>query len=423
MSILSGQETANSEHSRITADLRRRIGEGHWLPGAVIPGRRHLAAEYGVAPGTLERAIIPLLAEGILRADDRRGTFVADSVGALKASAKQPAPAFDSQPASGHDGGTIGIVGSLYGPGSLGIGQNDHWIREIVSAMEHVFAEAGRHTNLFNRVPHLAAGPVPLEESLREACSEPGLAGLAIISFDLEPSVVENAYRVVEGRSFPVVSVLAGALSLPVPHVLYDNHRDGYLAADHLLRQGYRKITVLSPDRAGWAEERLDGIRAAAARAGLTPADVTVLRGADLPWRVDDDPMEHAEDAIELELRGGWKPDGPIICASDMVAIVLMDMLAEHGYAVGSEIPIIGFDDHELSRVKGLSTMRPPLHAMGREAARLILAGMEGKSDGRQVRLCSRLIPRRSTAPGRGLEMASGPRLGASPPARTALIG
>jgi LacI family transcriptional regulator len=107
--------------------------------------------------------------------------------------------------------------------------------------------------------------------------------------------------------------------------------------------------------------------------------------------------MEIAARAIEIAFEGGWKPSGPIVCASDMVAIVLMDMLSERGYKAGSEIPILGFDDHELSRDVGLTTMRPPMRAMGAEAARLLLAGPEGQLNGCQIRLCSQLIPRSST--------------------------
>lgn len=393
-----------SEHSRITESLRQRIRNGDWAPGCVIPGRRHLAAEYKVAPATMERAIVPLLADGTLRADDRRGTFVAETTAQVTSTAA-PTPegvlvggriAQRLAPPS-YRQGPIAIVASLYAPDCRDIGQNDHWIREIVGALENELAEHGRYTAFVNRVPRHALEPVRLRESLEQAVSDETLSGLALISFDLTRDEIEEAYDIVSRYRFPVVSVVSEALSLPVPHIMLDNHRAGFQAGQYLLERGHRNLTVLLPERASWAEERLAGIHAAASRARLAPDSITVLRGEDQAWTYNGEPMEIAARAIELAFEGGWKPNGPVVCATDMVAIVLMDMLSERGYKVGSEIPVLGFDDHELSRDVGLTTMRPPMRAMGAEAARLLLAGPESHLNGCQIRLCSKLIPRSST--------------------------
>lgn len=403
-----------SGHSRVTDALRQRITSGDWAPGAAIPGRRHLAKEYGVSPATIERAIVPLLADGTLRADDRRGTFVAESVTSAPALAPvpasvpvhRPARVHDEAPVGGFHLGPVAIVAPLYAPDCRDVGQNDQWVRDVVGAMENELAEHGRHTVFINRVPRHSPEPLPLQDSLRQALEDPSLSGLAMISFDLEPWQIEEAYEVLGRCRFPVVSVVSGPLSLPVPHVVLDNHRAGFQAARFLLDRGHRTLTAILPERAGWSEERLGGIRAAVERARLPQESVHVIRGDDVPWDYNRDPMEVAARAINKAFEGGWKPLGPVLCASDMVALVLMDALTERGYSVGSEVPVLGFDDHEFSRDSGLTSMRPPTRAMGVEAARLLLAGEESRSNGCQVRLCSKLIPRKSTAAAPGAHRA-----------------
>jgi DNA-binding GntR family transcriptional regulator len=59
--------------------LRGEINRGIWPAGSMLPSRRDLAKEYGVSSLTVDRAVTRLIAEGILRADDRRGTFVTSS--------------------------------------------------------------------------------------------------------------------------------------------------------------------------------------------------------------------------------------------------------------------------------------------------------------------------------------------------------
>jgi DNA-binding GntR family transcriptional regulator len=58
-------ESPLAEYQRIEVELRRMIDEGHWMKGAMLPGRRDLARQHSVSLVTLDRAIGPLLADGI----------------------------------------------------------------------------------------------------------------------------------------------------------------------------------------------------------------------------------------------------------------------------------------------------------------------------------------------------------------------
>jgi GntR family transcriptional regulator len=64
-------------HHQVKEDLLLKIHAGVWLPGSETPSEAHLCAHYGVSRGTLRRALGELAADGYLRRERGRGTFVA----------------------------------------------------------------------------------------------------------------------------------------------------------------------------------------------------------------------------------------------------------------------------------------------------------------------------------------------------------
>ncbi|MFI9011208.1 TetR/AcrR family transcriptional regulator C-terminal domain-containing protein [Actinosynnema sp. NPDC053489] len=75
---------ATPRYPDIVADLRRRIERGELPPGAKVPSTRRIAAEWGVAMATAAKALTTLAQEGLVRAEPRSGTVVAE---------RRPAPA------------------------------------------------------------------------------------------------------------------------------------------------------------------------------------------------------------------------------------------------------------------------------------------------------------------------------------------
>ncbi len=68
--------TGLSRYGALAAELRQRIVEGHWPPGSALPAEQRLAAEHGVALGTLRQALGVLAEEGLVERRHGRGTFV-----------------------------------------------------------------------------------------------------------------------------------------------------------------------------------------------------------------------------------------------------------------------------------------------------------------------------------------------------------
>ena len=99
-------------------------------------------------------------------------------------------------------------------------------------------------------------------------------------------------------------------------------------------------------------------------------------------------------------LLAGEAPFTAVCAANDLLALGAMQRLAELGIDVPAEVSVAGFDDIPTAAMAtpGLSTVRLPLHEIGRRAfgyAERLLAGGEPAAEV----LPTELVMRGSTAP------------------------
>ena len=59
-------------------DLRKRIEAGEWSPGTKLPSIRELAAEYEIAPQTVQNVLRELRQEKLVSAQQGRGFYIRD---------------------------------------------------------------------------------------------------------------------------------------------------------------------------------------------------------------------------------------------------------------------------------------------------------------------------------------------------------
>ena len=69
-------EPGQSRYAALAVAMRARIVAGEWPPGSAIPAEQTLAAEHGVALGTMRRALDLLAEQGLVERVQGRGTFV-----------------------------------------------------------------------------------------------------------------------------------------------------------------------------------------------------------------------------------------------------------------------------------------------------------------------------------------------------------
>lgn len=63
---------------QIAADIRAKIESGEYKADVALPSIVKLAEQYGVATGTVQKALRILKAEGLIVSEAAYGTFVAD---------------------------------------------------------------------------------------------------------------------------------------------------------------------------------------------------------------------------------------------------------------------------------------------------------------------------------------------------------
>ncbi|WP_370270092.1 GntR family transcriptional regulator [Streptomyces sp. V4I8] len=73
---------AMQPYQRIVQAVRDEIRLGRLPAGTKLPSTRELADEYGVAPGTVQRALTELRAAGLIYSHQGRGSFITETASA-----------------------------------------------------------------------------------------------------------------------------------------------------------------------------------------------------------------------------------------------------------------------------------------------------------------------------------------------------
>jgi LacI family transcriptional regulator len=175
-----------------------------------------------------------------------------------------------------------------------------------------------------------------------------------------------------------------------VPGVSIDDEAGGRLAAEHLLELGHRRIAYVGDDESKTFGFTSSARRRAGAAAALEEAGVelTVRRG---PYG-----RAHAR-TLAAALLAGDDPPTAIFAGSDSQALGVLEAAEAAGLDVPGDLSVIGFDDVELARYVGLTTVAQPLEESGVRGARLLLTALEGAPPAAQ-RLELRLVVRSTTA-------------------------
>src|SRR5690625_7478013 len=69
-------DTSSPIWGQLVAEFSRRIVTGQWAPGGRIAGVRELAAELGVNPNTVQRALAELERQELCRTERSAGRYV-----------------------------------------------------------------------------------------------------------------------------------------------------------------------------------------------------------------------------------------------------------------------------------------------------------------------------------------------------------
>jgi LacI family xylobiose transport system transcriptional regulator len=198
-------------------------------------------------------------------------------------------------------------------------------------------------------------------------------------------------------RKIPVVMVdPAGTPAPDVPAIGSADWKGGYLATQHLLEQGHRRIaTITGPNTMMAATARLSGYRAALESAGV-PVEQSLIR----PGR-----FHHLDGRREgrVLLTMADRPTA-IFASSDMHALGVYEAARSLGLRIPADVSVVGYDDLQIASWAGppLTTIHVPLEEMAQQAVRLALRLRdEPELVFRRIDMDTSLVVRESTAPAR----------------------
>jgi LacI family transcriptional regulator, repressor for deo operon, udp, cdd, tsx, nupC, and nupG len=193
--------------------------------------------------------------------------------------------------------------------------------------------------------------------------------GMIFVEVTLAPDDVETLRR----RHLGVVTV--GHATGAYPSVRIDNVQIGVMAADHLLRLGHRRIGIIG-DQAedpAWFDVPGERIAGAAGAMGGHGVELDPSLVAEGEFTVDG-----GHDAALTILRRPERPSA-IFALSDEMAFGALVAARELHLRVPDDLSVIGVDDHDVSQVLGLTTVRQRVVEHGAAAARALLRRLGGE--------------------------------------------
>jgi LacI family transcriptional regulator len=158
-------------------------------------------------------------------------------------------------------------------------------------------------------------------------------------------------------------------------HVIIDNYKCGYIATQHLLQQGCKRIVLLTANlKRNVYAQRHRGYNDALYDAGVEYNKGLVL--------VKDLSEQSALDAAHEILKMKPLPDG-LFVTNDFKAAVCMQELKRHGVRVPDDIAIVGFNNDAISKIiePQLTTINYPGKDMGEITAKNLIGHLKGESN------------------------------------------
>jgi DNA-binding LacI/PurR family transcriptional regulator len=176
-----------------------------------------------------------------------------------------------------------------------------------------------------------------------------------------------------------------------------DNRRAGYMATAHLLGQGLSRLAYFGePNVANTVDARIAGFHEALRNFQIRPEQDPAWRGSPL------------DEAFVRRLLDTLRPEG-IVCANDLTAARLMQMLMSMGVRIPEDVRIVGMDDVKYASLLPvpLTTIHQDCAGIGAVAMATMLERIEHPElPVRDVLVPTRLVVRRSCGAHLGQERA-----------------
>ena len=201
-------------------------------------------------------------------------------------------------------------------------------------------------------------------------------------------------FKALVDKGYPLVFFNRICPKTQVPSVVVDDRKYAFLATDHLIKQGCRRIAhFMGPVNITVSQDRKLGYMDALEQNNIPFEEELVIPAGIF--------MEDGITAAKAMLaRGGTLPDG-IFAVNDPCAIGAIKALKEAHISIPDDIAVVGFSESPMATIVDpeLTSVKQPTLEIGASAARLLLEWMQtGRmSKTRQLKLDASLNIRKSS--------------------------
>ncbi|MDB5252036.1 MAG: LacI family transcriptional regulator [Flaviaesturariibacter sp.] len=248
---------------------------------------------------------------------------------------------------------------------------NSHFITSVLAGIEKVTTEAGYDLI----IAHSSESAVKEASNARNLFHKRVDGLIASLSFDTQNL---DHFKAFTDKGVPIVFFDRVEKDDSNTVVVIDNSRAGYLATEHLVSQGCRRIAHItsSLNRNVYAD-RFKGYSEALAAHGL-PVLKKLLVVGDLSESAG---VNAARKVLAMKPR----PDGAFV-TNDFVAAVFMRTLKESGVRVPQDLKIVGFNNDAIAKLiePTLTTVNYPGIDIGQIAARNLIDQIRGVAEPNQ---------------------------------------
>lgn len=257
-----------------------------------------------------------------------------------------------------------------------------HYTSEAVEGIDQVIAAHGYH--LLFRI----ARETDSEADMPEMVEQRAVQGLFVVGGSISDAYV----KALRDFAIPMVVLFTYVEQVNVNCVLADNTGGAYLAVNHLVSLGHKRIGFIN----GWDATRtslgkLAGYRRVLTDAGLETDPELVVTG-DFTYESG---YARGKELLELPSR-----PSALFVADDTMALGAMKAARDLGLSVPADVAVVGFGDGPFSRhaEPPLTTVQVPKRNIGELAARRLMELLEEKSSGPplQIVVATELVVRES---------------------------
>jgi GntR family transcriptional regulator of arabinose operon len=346
--------------------IKEDILAGRYKPGEKLLSEGHLVDEFGASRITIIRALRELQQRGLVQRRAGSGTYVTDGVAAG---------------ASLFFGLLIPNLGEteIFGP--------------ICQAMAES-SQRRKHALLWGDTTPSAEGKEIQTLDLCRQYVAKKVGGVFFAPLERTPQndrINQAAVAVLDEAAIPIVlldrSFLPYPSGSPYDLVAIDHRRAGFMAAEHLLKLGCRRIAFVGyTHSASTVDARIAGYREALFVWGV-PLEPSMV------WRLPGDGVTDLARVVKK-----LKPEA-IVCANDRTAGQVMHTLIELGYRIPDDVRIVGIDDVQYASLLTvpLTTVHQPCREIGEAAVAAMLERIAApEMPRRDILLDCRLVVRES---------------------------